>query len=182
MRRALILAVAAVLVAAGCTGGEGAATTTEAVSTTGATPTTTAATTTTAPSTTTTTLPPTTTTTAPPPPAIAWGQPAGLLAIPLGMWADQGDLRGGRIDVIASWSGSVLLLTGVDVYGRSQNLGGVLQTDGGVPIGALPKSDQYMDEVAKGAGKFKKMSFIPLLLPSYRIFLLVCISPVPDEI
>jgi hypothetical protein len=34
----------------------------------------------------------------------------------------------------------------------------------------------------QGAGKFKKMSFIPLLLPSYCILLLIGIAPVPDEI
>ena len=43
------------------------------------------------------------------------------------------------------------LLGSIDVEG------GVLQTAGGVPIGAFPKSDAYLDDVAKGAGKFKKL-------------------------
>ena len=43
------------------------------------------------------------------------------------------------------------LLGSIDVEG------GVLQTAGGVPIGAFPKNDQYLDDVAKGAGKFKKL-------------------------
>jgi anaerobic selenocysteine-containing dehydrogenase len=43
------------------------------------------------------------------------------------------------------------LLGSIDVEG------GVLQTAGGVPIGAFPKNDAYLDDVAKGAGKFKKL-------------------------
>jgi anaerobic selenocysteine-containing dehydrogenase len=43
------------------------------------------------------------------------------------------------------------LLGSIDVEG------GVLQTAGGVPVGAFPKSDAYLDDVAKGAGKFKKL-------------------------
>ena len=43
------------------------------------------------------------------------------------------------------------LLGSIDVEG------GVLQPAGGVPIGAFPKSDAYLDDIAKGAGKFKKL-------------------------
>ena len=42
------------------------------------------------------------------------------------------------------------LLGSIDVEG------GVWQS-GSVPIGAFPKSDAYMDDIAKGAGKFKKL-------------------------
>jgi anaerobic selenocysteine-containing dehydrogenase len=43
------------------------------------------------------------------------------------------------------------LLGSIDVEG------GVLQTAGGVPIGNFPSSDAYLDDLAKGAGKFKKL-------------------------
>ena len=42
------------------------------------------------------------------------------------------------------------LLGSIDVEG------GVLQSSS-VPIGAMPKSDAYLDDIAKGAGKFKKL-------------------------
>jgi anaerobic selenocysteine-containing dehydrogenase len=42
------------------------------------------------------------------------------------------------------------LLGSIDVEG------GVLQSSS-VPIGAFPKSDAYLDDIAKGAGKFKKL-------------------------
>jgi anaerobic selenocysteine-containing dehydrogenase len=42
------------------------------------------------------------------------------------------------------------LLGSIDVEG------GVLQSSS-VPIGAMPKSDAYLDDIAKGAGKFKKI-------------------------
>ncbi|MBL8323815.1 MAG: molybdopterin-dependent oxidoreductase [Rubrivivax sp.] len=35
--------------------------------------------------------------------------------------------------------------------------GGVLQTAGGVPLGRFPATDKYLDDVAKGASKFKKL-------------------------
>ena len=141
MRSARILVVGMAVVAAACGGGDGAVTTTVGPSSTTGAASTTAVTTTTAAPATTTTLPPTTTTTTLPPPEVAWGRPQGIVAIPSGFFAEEGDISRARVEVIASWADSAYLFVAVDLYGRGRNLGGVMQTDAYSDVGVWSSPD-----------------------------------------